>query len=84
MRKNQIGEGERGSIRRTKGDRPGNAKQPNQKRNPPMITSAKNYAKKKTKTDRQNPWTNGKSKAVQTESHKVHRLNSGMIRCLLR
>ena len=29
MRKNQIGEGERGSIRRTKGDRPGNAKQTN-------------------------------------------------------
>ena len=32
-----------------------------------MITSTKNYTKKK---DRQNPRTNGKSKAVQTESHK--------------
>ena len=33
-----------------------------------MITSAKNYTKKKT--DRQNPRTNGKSKAIQTKSHK--------------
>ena len=31
-----------------------------------MITSAKNYTKKK---DRQNPRTNGKSKAIQTKSH---------------
>ena len=35
-----------------------------------MITSAKNYTKKKNKTDRQNPRTNGKSKAIQTKSHK--------------
>ena len=35
-----------------------------------MITSAKNYTKKKT-TDRQNPRTNGKSKAIQTKSHTV-------------
>ena len=40
-----------------------------------MITSTKNYTKKtKTKTKnkkmyRQNPRTNGKSKAVQTKSH---------------
>ena len=39
-----------------------------------MITSAKNYTKKKKyqknkKTDRQNPRTNGKSKAIQTKSH---------------
>ena len=36
-----------------------------------MITSAENYTKKtkKTKTDRQNPRTNGKSKAIQTKSH---------------
>ena len=33
-----------------------------------MITSAKNYIKKKM--DRQNPRTNGKSKALQTKSHK--------------
>ena len=46
-----------------------------------MITSTKNYSKKvkkkyyskktkqnKTKTDRQNPRTNGKSKAIQTKS----------------
>ena len=32
-----------------------------------MITSAKKYTKKK---DRQNPRTNGKSKAVQPKSHK--------------
>ena len=44
--------------------------QPNQKTNPPMITSAKNYTKKnKKKTDRENPRTNGKSKAIQTKSH---------------
>ena len=35
-----------------------------------MITSTKNYTKKKRKTtDRQNPRTNGKSKAIQTKSH---------------
>ena len=38
-----------------------------------MITSAKNYTKKtlkyKKKTDRQNPRTHGKSKAIQTKSH---------------
>ena len=37
-----------------------------------MITRAKNYTMKKTKqnkTDRQNPRTNGKSKAIQTKSH---------------
>ena len=38
-----------------------------------MITSAKNYTKKpkqnKTKMDRQNPWTNGKSKSLQRKSH---------------
>ena len=34
-----------------------------------MITSTKNYIKKKT-TDRQNPKTTGKSKAIQTISHK--------------
>ena len=33
-----------------------------------MITSAKNYTKKK-KLDRQNPSINGKSKAIQTKSH---------------
>ena len=33
-----------------------------------MITSAKNYIKKKM--DRQNPRTNGKNKAIQTKSHK--------------
>ena len=33
-----------------------------------MITSAKNYTKKKN--HRQNPRTNGKSKAIQTKSHK--------------
>ena len=44
--------------------------QPNQKTKPPMITSAKNYTKKnKKKTDRENPRTNGKSKAIQTKSH---------------
>ena len=32
-----------------------------------MITSTKNYTKEK---DRQNPWRNGKSKAIQTQSHK--------------
>ena len=38
-----------------------------------MITSAKNYVKKKerkNKMDSQNPRTNGKSKAIQTKSHK--------------
>ena len=35
-----------------------------------MITSAKNYTQKITKTDRQNPRINGKSKAIQTKSHK--------------
>ena len=38
-----------------------------------MITSAKNYSKNKTnkqKPDRQNPRRNGKSKAIQTKSHK--------------
>ena len=35
-----------------------------------MITSAKNYTKKNKKMDRQNPRTNGKSKAIQTKSHK--------------
>ena len=48
--------------------------QPNQKINPPMITSAENYPKKKKqqqqKTHRQNPRTNGKSKAIQTKSHR--------------
>ena len=35
-----------------------------------MITSTKNYPKKKKKnTDRQNPRTNGKSKIIQTKSH---------------
>ena len=38
-----------------------------------MVTSAKNYTKKKKKknTDRQNPRTNGKSKAIQNKSHTV-------------
>ena len=36
-----------------------------------MITSAKNYTKeKKNTTDRQNPRTNGKSKAIHTKWHK--------------
>ena len=37
-----------------------------------MITSAKNYTNKnkQKETDRQNPMTNGKSKAIQTKSHK--------------
>ena len=45
-----------------------------------MITSAKSYTKKQTNkqktkrktkiTDRQNSKTNGKSKAIQTKSHK--------------
>ena len=34
-----------------------------------MMTSTENYTKKKNKTDRQNPRTNGKSKAMQTKSH---------------
>ena len=32
-----------------------------------MITSTKNYTKKK---DRQNPWANGKSTAIHSKSHK--------------
>ena len=36
-----------------------------------MIRSTKNYTKnKKQKMGRQNPRTNGKSKAIQTKSHK--------------
>ena len=36
-----------------------------------MITSAKNYTKNQNKkTDRQNPRRNGKSKAIQTKSHR--------------
>ena len=35
-----------------------------------MITSTKIYTKIKKKTDSQNPGTNGKSKALQTKSHK--------------
>ena len=38
-----------------------------------MITSAKHIQKTKKHTkkmDRQNPWTNGKSIALQTKSHK--------------
>ena len=37
-----------------------------------MITSAKSYTKNKqtNKVDRQNPRTNGKSKAIQTKSNK--------------
>ena len=36
-----------------------------------MITSAKNYSKENwKKTDRENPRTNGKSKAIQPKSHK--------------
>ena len=35
-----------------------------------MITSAKNYTKKNPEMDRQNPRTNGESKAIQTKSHK--------------
>ena len=35
-----------------------------------MITSAKNYTKKKKKTDRKNPGTNGKSKCIQAESQR--------------
>ena len=34
--------------------------------------------------DRQSPRINGKSKAIQTKSHKVYHLNFGMIRCLFR
>ena len=34
-----------------------------------MITSTKNYTKKEKK-DRQNPRTNGNTKAIQTKSHK--------------
>ena len=35
-----------------------------------MITSTENYTKRKKKADRQNPRTNGKSKATHTKSHK--------------
>ena len=39
-----------------------------------MITSTKHYTKKQNKQtkkkNRQNPRTNGKSKAIQTKSHK--------------
>ena len=66
-----------------------------------MITSSKNYAKKKKKkADRQNPRTNGKSKALQKKiiltkrekgkiyiyivAPKVHCVNFGMIHCLFR
>ena len=52
-------------IKRRKKER---REQPNQETNPPMITSVKNYTHKKM--DRQNPRTNGKSKAIQTKSHK--------------
>ena len=34
--------------------------------------------------DRQNPRTNSKSKAIHTKSHKVHRLDFGMVCCLFR
>ena len=34
-----------------------------------MITSTKNYTKRNKKTNRQNPRTNGKNKAIQTKSH---------------
>ena len=34
-----------------------------------MITSTENYTKKNQKTPRQNPWTSGKSKAIQTKPH---------------
>ena len=36
-----------------------------------MITSSKNYTKKRKKKDRQNPRTNGKSKPIQIKSHKA-------------
>ena len=35
-----------------------------------MITSAKNYIKTNKQTSRQNLRMNGKSKAIQTKSHK--------------
>ena len=35
-----------------------------------MITSTKTYTKKKIYMDRENPRTNGKSKAIQTKWHK--------------
>ena len=50
-----------------------------------MITSAKKVYKKKPNKNQgngQNPRTNGKSKAIKTKSHKVHRFNFGMIHCL--
>ena len=53
-----------------------------------MITTAKKLYKKnptkKPKTYRQNPRINGKSKTIQTKSHKVHCVNFGMIRCPFR
>ena len=39
-----------------------------------MITSAKSYTKKNPKTDRENPRTNGKRKAIQTTSIHIHTL----------
>ena len=40
-----------------------------------MITSAKNYTKTNKQTnkkmDRENPRTNGKSKTIQTKTHKT-------------
>ena len=35
-----------------------------------MITSAKNYTKKKRKKNRQDPRTDGKRKAIQTDTKK--------------
>ena len=53
-----------------------------------MITIAKKLylkrKKKKPNMDRQNPRTNGKSKATQIKSHKVHQLNFRMICCPFR
>ena len=37
-----------------------------------MITSTKNYTKKKPKTDRQNPRTKGKSKVIQQNHTQKH------------
>ena len=63
--------------------------QPNRKTNSPMSRSTKNYTKKKKrkkkkKPDRQNPMTNGKSKAIQTKSQKVYSVNFEIIHCLFR
>ena len=44
----------------------------------------KTILKKNPKPDRENPRTNCKSKAIQAKSHKVNRLNFGMILCLFR